>query len=77
MLFRKLANQKEELETYKKIKKGYETLINKLIEKCKECKRTQYHRNPNIGFNEIQELIETDIKNIHKLEDELFLTIDE
>lgn len=77
MLFRKLVNQKEELETYKRITKRYEKLIQRIINKCEQCKKTQYYRNPNIGFNDIEELAKSDIEKIYKLEDNLFLTDDQ
>lgn len=77
MLFRKLANQKEELKTYKKIVKRYEGLIQRIIDKCDECKATQFYGNPSIGFNRIKELAESDIEKIYELEDNLFLVNDD
>lgn len=77
MLFRKIVNLEEELETYKKIIKRYEKLINRIIDKCEQCNKIQYHGNPSIGFNAIKDLAESDIQEIYKLEDNLFLTNDE
>lgn len=77
MLFRKLANQKEELQTYKKIVRRYELLIDRIIRKCEECNATPYFRNPTIGFNSIKRLAQSNIEEIYKLEDKLFLTNDD
>lgn len=77
MLFRKLVDQKEELKTYKKIVKRYRELIDRIIEKCEQQKKIQYHKNHTIPINIIEDLAKSDVQKIYKLEDNLFLTDDD
>lgn len=77
MLFRKLVNQKEELETYKRIVKRYRQLIDRIIDKCEQQKKIQYHRNHTIPINIIEDLAKSDVEKIYKLEDNLFLVNDD